>query len=150
MEFSVGTIVAVLGACGGLITVSVPVLKIISERIDAKKQEKIEIKKLEQSNAANLHQLENERQETEREDLRTLVEFYKEQCKLCQQQLEEAENGSLVSRPKRRELSALLLKINRNIYMMEKGFEEKFSVGELKAIFMSIKKQFTELEDLMS
>ena len=153
MEFSTGAILAIIAGCAALIPALVPLLKTIFERVEQKRQERIKIKELENSNIQNLRQLEAEREEHEREEAREArdveLEFYKRRCEECQKELAEAENNSLLSRPKRRQVNTLLLKISRNIYAMEKGFEEKYHVIGLNAIFQALKKQFEELEELM-
>ncbi len=99
MELSTTGILAIISTSVGIVVLSVPVFKLIAERIDQRK---------------------------------------------------ESDNSSIVSRTKKREISAFLIKIDRSLYLMEKGFEAKYHVLELEAMFKALKKQFIELEDLMT
>lgn len=148
-EFSWAGILSVISICVATIVGAVPLFKLIGERIDQRKKEKAEKQNQHLSLSAEIAKIEAERDENEKEGLKELLQIYRAKCEECEKRLEQAENLSLISRPKKREINALMLKISKNLYQMEKGFEGKYHVLELEAIFKSIKKQFEELENLM-
>ncbi len=149
MNFSWTEIIAVATASVASIVAAVPVFNFIAARIDQRRKDKKESQSQHLSLTAEIAKIKAERDEHERDELKELYEIYKSRCEECEKKLEIAESSSLISRQKKREVNAVMLKINKNLYSMRKGFEEKYHIIELAAIFDHIEKQFEELENIL-
>lgn len=148
-EISTGGIIAIITSAALAVVGAVPLMNFIAGLVEARRKRKQEREKTHLSMSAEIAKIELERDEMERDELKELYEDCKSKCADCLERLEASENSSLLSRKTKREINAMMLKINKNLYSMRKGFEEKYHVLKLKAIFEHIDKQFSELEDLM-
>ena len=139
-EISTAGIIAIISSAFVAVVGAVPLINLVNGMIEARRKRIDEKNKSHLSLSAELAKVDLERDEDEREGIREYIQLLKERCEDCEKKLEIAENSSLISRTKKREINTIMLKINKNMYAMRKGFEEKYHVLELNAIFTSIEK----------
>lgn len=148
-DISITGIIAIIASAVSCIVLAVPVLNFVTGQIEARRKRLEEKNKSHLSLSADIAKIELERDEQERDELKEIVQLLKARCEECEKELKLSESTSLLSRTKKREINAMMLKINKNRYSLRKGFAEKYHVAELYAIFDHLDKEVDELENIL-